>query len=466
MKPIVLYIDDDQANLDTFKRVFRFDYDVRLAPSGFEGLDIIKREPEIALIITDQRMPKMTGIEFLKEAMKLNPHPQRIILTAFTDNEALLKAINDGHVYDYVVKPWKPESLKKICDGAIEIYKERIEKIKRLKAAETKVKVLEDEIKSNHNFLTIIGAEGGLSSVMEQVRKVASTPSTVLIRGETGTGKELIARAIHDSSPRSDKPFVAVHCAALSPGVLESELFGHEKGSFTGALHAKAGRFELADEGTLFLDEIGDLPDQVQVKLLRAIQERRFERVGGVDTKEVNVRLIAATHQPLEQFVANGKFRQDLFYRLNVIPITLPALRERREDIPYLIDHFIAKFSREFGKNLKMSHEATSLLCEYDWPGNIRELQNIIERAAVLGDGELAPNDLGIDLEEAKRVVNSTVDSSVLENKDVLNAIKGEEAVNLIGALRKASGNISEAARVLNLPRSTLVHRLKKYQIL
>ncbi|MBI2342101.1 MAG: sigma-54-dependent Fis family transcriptional regulator [Deltaproteobacteria bacterium] len=456
-KPIVLYVDDDTANLETFKRSFRFDYDIKCAPSAAEGLNIVKTEKELGLIITDQRMPQMTGIEFLKEAIKLNPHPQRIILTAFTDNEALLKAIQEGHVYDYIVKPWEPKTLKEICDKAIAIYNDRIEKIKKLFASETKLQIFEEDVKSKYNFDEIIGWNDGLALVMAQVKKVAASNATVLIRGETGTGKELIARAIHNSSSRNDSAFVAVHCAALSPGILESELFGHEKGAFTGAIASKKGRFELADGGTLFLDEIGDLPEPVQVKLLRILQERNFERVGGTETKSVDVRLITATHKPLEELVKTGKFRQDLFFRLNVIPISLPPLRERTGDIKKLIDHFLVKYNKELGKNLSIEPKAYELLAKYDWPGNVRELQNIIERAVVLGEETIASDDL---------IQNFSEDSSTFDNLPLLDSIKGEEAKKIVCAMKQARGNISEAARLLGIARSTLVHRLKKYKVL
>lgn len=457
-KSIVLYVDDDQANLDTFKRAFRFDYDVRTAISGAEGIKVVGAEPELALIVTDQRMPKMTGIEFLKEALRLNPHPQRIILTAFNDNEALLKAIQEGHVYDYVVKPWEPAALKAVCDKAIAIYNDRIEKIKRLISAEAKTFALKEEIKERYDFDEIIGWNGGLANVMEQVKKVSASSATVLIRGETGTGKELIARAIHNSSPRKEESFVAVHCAALSAGVLESELFGHVKGAFTGAIADKKGRFELADGGTLFLDEIGDLPDTVQVKLLRVLQERVFERVGGVDSKKVDVRLITATHKPLEKLVETGKFRHDLFYRLNVVPLVLPPLRDRKNDIPKLIDHFFTKFSRELGKSLSFENGVLEMLYEYDWPGNVRELQNVIERVVVLGEGTISADDLSLNSTYAN--INN-VDTS-----KVFDTIKDDEAKKIISALRQAKGNISECARILELARSTLMHRLKKYKII
>ena len=313
MKKIFLYVDDDMANLQTFKRSFRFDYEVLIADSATKGLEIVKATPEIALVVTDQRMPNMKGTEFLSHTMKINPYAQRMILTAFTDLDALLKAINDGHVYDYIVKPWDYEDLKKRIDKALSIYDDKMNAIKQLMAAQTENSYLKEQILESYDFKNIIGTDGELRQVIEQIKKVSPTNATVLIRGESGTVKELIAHAIHALSKRSEEPFIKLNCAALSIGVLESELFGHEKGAFTGALAARKGRFELADKGTLFLDEIGDLLDSVQVKLLRVLQEKEFERVGGSVTKQVDVRLLAATHQPLEKLITEGKFRNRCF---------------------------------------------------------------------------------------------------------------------------------------------------------
>ncbi|MBI2340281.1 MAG: sigma-54-dependent Fis family transcriptional regulator [Deltaproteobacteria bacterium] len=464
MKPIVLYIDDDQANLDTFNRVFRFDYQVETALSGVEGLEKLKKIPDISVIVSDQRMPKMTGVEFFQEAQKVNPYPTRIMLTAFTDNEALLKAIQTGHVYDYVVKPWDKEALKKVIDKAIGLYTERIEKIKQLKVAEAKNRLLEEEVKESFNFEEIIGADGGLTGIVAQIKKIAPTNSTILIRGESGTGKELIARAIHFNSPRKGGPFVKVNCAALSPGLLESELFGHEKGAFTGATGQKVGRFELADGGTLFLDEVGDLPEPVQVKILRVLQEKEFERVGGTQTIKTDIRLIAATHQNLEKLIQEKKFREDLFFRINVIPLTVPALRERTGDIPSLARHFAEKYACDLGKKVTLTGEALKALSEYDWPGNVRELSNVIERAVVLADGETidAP-DLSQDL------VAITAMLKQLEERppaDLRSGIQQGEAQELAKIFKECRGNISLVARKLELPRSTLVHRLKKFRLI
>lgn len=465
MKALVLYVDDDQANLDTFKRAFRFDYEVLTAISAADGLKTIQATPELALIVTDQRMPGMKGTEMLAQAMQINPYAQRIVLTAFTDHEALLKAIQDGHVFDYVVKPWEPKALKETMDKAITIYLDRIEKIKDLIAAKSEAQNLKEQVLEDYNFANIVGADGALSPILDQVKKIAPTNSTVLIRGETGTVKELIAHAIHAGSLRVRRSFIKLNCAALSPGVLESELFGHEKGAFTGAATMRKGRFEMADGGTLFLDEIGDLPEMVQVKLLRVLQEHEFERVGGTATIKTDVRLVAATHQPLERLVEAKKFRQDLFYRINVIPITLPPLRERRNDIPKLVNHFFAKYCRESGKVLSLSNDAMALLSNYDWPGNVRELGNVVERAVILGEGELLPSDFSVDIDAASQDAKKVENVDLGDSTSVLDSIHEANARELSAALKKARGNVSEAARILGVARTTLIHRLKKYHL-
>jgi len=465
MKHTVLYVDDDQANLDTFKRAFRFDYEVLTAESGPEALDLVKANPEIALIVADQRMPRMKGTEFLQQVMNINSHAQRMILTAFTDLDALLDAIQKGHVYDYVVKPWEPNTLRETMNKAIAIYEDRIGRIKELVAARAKSESLSDMVRQGYDYTNIVGADGDLAPVIRIVKKVAPSDSTVLIRGETGTGKELIAHAIHAESTRADGPLIKLNCAALSSGILESELFGHEKGSFTGAVAMKRGRFEAADGGTLFLDEIGDLPDSVQVKLLRVLQEREFERVGGTETRKVDVRLIAATHQPLENLIELGRFRQDLYYRLNVVPIYVPPLRERKSDVPVLIDYFFGKYAAESGKKITMGNEAKRLLADYEWPGNVRELKNVIERAIILGEGELATEDFAIDIEAISRASKAGAIDMTGEPFSVLSQIHDDNARMLVEAIRKSNGNISETARLLGIPRSTLIYRLKKYKV-
>src|SRR4029079_10888946 len=287
-----------------------------------------------------------------REAQKVRPDAVGTILTAFTDVDVLIDAINQGQIYRYITKPWDAKEVRGLLSQAIERFHLRRDNRRLIEQLEQYTGYLNNEIHGAFDFGQIVGQSGALREVLAKVEQVAPTASTVLLRGETGTGKELVAHAIHINSPRVDKPFVRVNCAALAPGILESELFGHEKGAFTGAVARRSGRFELADGGTLFLDEVGDLPMEVQIKLLRALQEREFERVGGTETIRVDVRVVSATNRDLETMIDTGAFREDLYYRLNVFPIHLPALRERIDDLPPLVDHFIAKFSRSTGKRV------------------------------------------------------------------------------------------------------------------
>lgn len=319
----VLYVDDEKDNLDVFRFNFRKNFTIFEAQSGAEGLEILGRE-SIAVVVTDQRMPKMTGLEFLEQAVATKPGIVSIILTAYRDTEVLIQAIRMGIVYRFITKPWNSEELKSAILQAIELYHLREENERLTERLKEYAGYLDSQAHGQFDYGNIVGSSEPMRAVLQKIEKVAPTGSTVLVRGETGTGKELVAHAIHLNSPRSEGPFVRVNCAALSLGTLESELFGHEKGAFTGAVSKRLGRFELADGGTLFLDEIGDLPMEIQVKLLRILQEREFERVGGEETLTVNVRVISATHKDLESLVQEGKFRQDLYYRLNVFPIHIP----------------------------------------------------------------------------------------------------------------------------------------------
>ena len=348
----ILVVDDEPDNLDAFRFNYGKVFPLRLANSAEEALELARAE-DVAVVVTDQRMPKMTGLDLLKALRDVRPDAVGIIVTAFTDVDVLIEAINLGRIYRYVTKPWDSKELKGIIVQAIERFHLLRENRRLMGQLEQYAGVLSREAHSEFNFGAIVGDSPALREVLAKVEQVAQTAATVLLRGETGTGKEMVARAIHINSPRESRPFVRVNCAALAPGVLESELFGHEKGAFTGAMARRAGRFELADGGTLFLDEVGDVPADVQVKLLRVLQEREFERVGGVETVKVDVRVISATHRDLEALIDEGKFREDLYYRLNVFPITLPPLRDRPGDIPVLVEHFIQKFSQSTGKAVR-----------------------------------------------------------------------------------------------------------------
>ncbi|MFN7135520.1 MAG: sigma-54-dependent transcriptional regulator, partial [Myxococcales bacterium] len=354
------------------------------ATSGAAALQILA-EQEVACIVSDQRMPGMSGIEFLQAARELRRDTVNVLLTAFADLPTLTAALNGGLAYRYVSKPWSSEELGLAMRGAVERYHLLKENRRLLERLAEQNKVLQQDAAEPFNFGEIVGRAPALERVLETVKQVAPTPSTVLVRGESGVGKELIARAIHNASPRAGRAFVRVNCAALAPGVLESELFGHEKGAFTGAISRKLGRFELADGGTLFLDEIGDLAPEIQVKLLRVLQEREFERVGGTETLKVDVRVISATNRDLEAAMRDGDFREDLYYRLNVFPVNVPPLRERLEDIERLATHFVQKFAVRCGKKIEgLSTDAVEALKDYGWPGNVRELENVIERAIIL----------------------------------------------------------------------------------
>ena len=478
----ILVVDDEQDNLDTFRFNFKRSFKLLTASSGADALELLEQH-DVAVIVTDQRMPKMTGLELLQEATKRRPDAVRIILTAFTDMEVLVDAINLGHIYRYITKPFEAKVVRGVLTQAIERFSLLRENQRLMAQLQQYTGYLNREIHGAFDFGNIIGDSPALREVLAKVEQVAPTNSTVLLRGETGTGKELVAHAIHINSSREDKPFVRVNCAALAPGVLESELFGHEKGAFTGALNQRPGRFELADGGTLFLDECGDLPMEVQIKLLRALQEREFERVGGTDTIKVDVRVISATNRDLETMIEDGTFREDLYYRLNVFPITLPPLRERLEDLPPLVSHFVNKFSNKG----HMSGEgytpaALDKLRSYTWPGNVRELENIVERAMILAQGK-AIDSAHLDFGRRGHTLSSPAvqvapsvaaapsagpavggaGDSVDDARPLAQRLLESEKREIIAAVEKCNSNIAGAARLLGINRSTLYYRMRKH---
>jgi Nif-specific regulatory protein len=473
----ILIVDDEQDNVDAFRFNFKRAFTILSANSGQEALEILPHN-DVSVIVTDQRMPKMTGLELLKEAEQVRPDAVGIILTAFTDVDVLIESINLGQIYRYITKPWDAKEVRGVLTHAIERFHLVRENQKLQQQLEQYTGYLNQEIHGAFDFGNIIGQSPALREVLDRVEQVAPTGSTVLLWGETGTGKELVAHAIHINSPREDKPFVRVNCAALAPGVLESELFGHEKGAFTGAIATRPGRFELADGGTLFLDEVGDLPMEVQIKLLRALQEREFERVGGAETIKVDVRVISATNRNLEQMIEEGTFREDLYYRLNVFPINLPPLRDRAGDLPLLVDHFIQKFSRGGRTSVRScSDEALDKLGQYAWPGNVRELENIIERALILARGDRIE---ARDLDFGRRAQTATGPNAVLsangdgvpaaapapatdESKPLAERLLDEEKREIIAAVEKSNSNIAGAARMLGINRSTLYYRMRKH---
>ena len=462
----VIVVDDEPDQLQAFRLNFRKDFELHLANSGAEALEVL-RGSDAAVLLTDQRMPGMTGVEVLEQAKEIRPDTVRIVVTAFKDAASILDAVNKGDVYRYVVKPWNADEMRVTIRNAIErwaLTRENQRLVEQLRAVNA---YLEDEIREQYDWTGVVGSQGGLQKTMDEVGKVAATRSTVLIRGETGTGKELIARSIHYASPRAGKPLVKLNCAALPETLLESELFGYEKGAFTGAEKRKPGRFELADGGTIFLDEIGDVSPALQTKLLRVLQERELERVGGVETLKIDVRVIAATHRNLEQLVQEGKFREDLYFRLNVFPIQVPPLRRRQDDIPELARYFLRRNAQDNGRPFlkDFSSDAMARLVTYPWPGNVRELENVIERAVILcADGErieasdLRFLDLGAKSRPAEHQDAQATGDAPLP--DVLERIERDE---LVRAMEEAGGSKAAAARALGINRSTLYYRLRKH---
>ena len=382
----VVIVDDEPNIRRVLEAVFsKAGYRVFTAENGKQALDTVSTEPDLGVMLCDLIMPDLNGVEVLKEAKEINPQLSVVMITAHGTIRTAVDAMKLG-AFDYITKPFDMDEIKLVVKHAQEMS--------QLLAENTQLK---QELKSRFGFDEIIGKCKKMQEVYKLIERVASSNATVLIRGESGTGKELVARAIHYSSPRSGKPFIGVSCAALPETLLESELFGYEKGAFTGAVSQKAGRFELAHKGTLFLDEIAELSPAMQVKLLRVVQERELERIGGTKTISVDVRLVAATNRELEPAVADGIFRADLYYRLQVIQVFLPPLRERKEDMPSLVEHFIQKSNEQNGRNIKfVTPEAMEMLGAHSWPGNIRELENAIERGVVLADAnsELITPDL------------------------------------------------------------------------
>ena len=418
-------------------------FEVTAAANGEEALELFRQEP-VELILTDQRMPNRSGLELLTAARAIHPEIAVIVMTAYGNIETAVEAMKAG-ADDYLTKPLHLEELlhkiQRICERH-RLYAENQE----LRAA----------LESRHRIEGIIGDSGQMMEVISLVRRVAASEATALIRGESGTGKELIAKAIHYAGPRATRALIRVNCAALPEALLESELFGHEKGAFTGAVAARKGRFELADGGTLFLDEIGDLPLHLQAKLLRVLQEKEFERVGSNQTLKVNVRILSATHRDLEALIKSGRFREDLYYRLNVVTLVVPPLRERRQDIPALMDHFLTHFAEKNGKAIRgFTLDARQVLLRYDYPGNVRELENLIERAVVLTRSDvIGRGDLPLTLEESEERI---------DKENLTAAVEGLERRMIKEALARAGGIQTRAADLLGITERALRYKLKKY---
>jgi two-component system NtrC family response regulator len=451
----ILIVDDEKNYPLILAAVLQEEgYETLTANSGQETLKII-RNSDVDLVLTDMKMPGMDGIELLEKIKSKDPDLPVIMMTAHGTVEKAVEAMQKG-AYNYILKPFDNERMILYVKKANAMYRV-IKENRRLRK----------DIESRYHFGNIIGRSKAMRDIFEMIRKVAPSSATILIEGDSGTGKELVAKSIHYNSPRRNKPFIAVNCIALVENLLESELFGHEKGAFTGAIAMKKGRFELADGGTLFLDEIGELPSNLQVKLLRVLQDKMFERVGGVKPISVDIRLIAATNKILKEEVNEGRFREDLFFRLNVIHIGLPLLKQRQEDIFLLMDHFIEKYAKERKSDVPVvgiSQEVGRLFFEYNWPGNVRELENVIERAMILCPGNT------IELSDVPKEFKEHIDNTQFFENIPMDA-KLDETLALIErnmierALKLVSNVQSNAAELLGIGKSGLNKKIKKYGI-
>ena len=451
----ILIVDDDQGMREFLEILLaREGYDVTLASGGKEAIGLC-RKYKFDLVITDLKMPKVDGIDVLKTIREISPETMVILITAFASGETALAAMKEG-AHDYLEKNFDVEDLKTVIKDALS-----------KKGVKEEDAVFMKDVEVALSFGNMIGKSKGMLKVYSLVKKVADTIANILITGESGTGKELVARAIHENSSRKDKSFVVINCGGIPENLLESELFGYMKGSFSGATADKAGLFEVAHKGTIFLDEIGELPPFLQVKLLRVVQEKTFRRIGGAEDIKVDVRIISATNQDLEQKVKNGAFREDLYYRLNVIPVKIPPLRERNEDIPLLTSYFIEKYSKEFKKEIKkISPYALQLLMQHSFPGNVRELENIIERSValettniILPENLVMPGAGGID-EDAG--LSAGIPDEGVNLNDELAKI---ERLLIKKALQKTNGSKTKAAKLLNVSFDSLRYRLEKLDL-
>ena len=444
----VYYVDDEEENLRALQRLLRGSCELRIQSDPKLALEELRENPADVLI-SDQRMPGMAGVDLLARASSDRSARLGMLLTAFADMEVLVDAVNRGLIFRYLSKPIREFDLRHALDEASEKLRLLDENESLLRRLEQTNEYLREEIRENHADSLLENPPAGLALACSVARKVSATASTVLLRGESGVGKEVFARAIHEASPRAKMPFIRVNCGALTESLLESELFGHEKGAFTGSIGRKIGKFEAADGGTLFLDEIGDVSAKLQVNLLRALQEKEFERVGGNETLKVDVRVIAATHQPLESMIEEKRFREDLFFRLNVFPIHIPPLRERIADLPQLTEALLIRIHRRLGIATKtLTKDALEKLKGYDWPGNVRELENVLERALILAPtGAIGAEDIVLDALDASA-------SSDAASELTIESIRA--------ALEAAKGNKVEAARRLGVKRPTLYYHLKR----
>ncbi len=458
MFSILIIEDDDTLRLGITQVLKKMGYRVYEASGAPKGIDLFKRYHH-DLVITDYKMEPINGLEVLKHIKSKYIETEVIIITAYGTPEIMMEAEKLG-ASEFIFKPFPMEELEVRVKKTLKLIDERKERLR----FKDEIKYLREELGEHQSSREIIGKSDIMESIFQKIQKIAPTDSSVLIYGESGTGKELVARAIHFNSKRKHKPFRKVNCGALAKGILESELFGHEKGAFTGAISKKLGRFELAHTGSIFLDEIGEVPLEVQVKLLRVLQEKEFERVGGEKTIIVDVRIIAATNKNLKKEVEKKNFREDLFYRLHIIPIELPPLRDRMDDIPELVDYFIEKLKSELGKpNLKIQPDILNIFMNYNWPGNIRELENVLERAAVLCDNGIITTK---DIPSLEDENEESIMKIELKPLDFNSNIAKLEFELISRAMKNAENNKTEAAKLLGIKTSTLYYKMEKYNLL
>jgi two-component system NtrC family response regulator len=454
LKPKILVIDDDTS----LRRVLEYNlqeagYEVVTSASGEEGMRLFVEETP-GLVITDMKMPGMDGMQVLNAVKERSPEALVIIITAFGTVDVAVEAMKAG-AYDYITKPFNRDELRLTVARALQ-----------LRGLTAENRRLKDELSDKADYRTIVGTSKGMERVFEVVRKVADTEASVLITGESGTGKELVARSIHHHSSRCNGPFVAINCAAIPRDLLESELFGHVKGAFTGAIKDKAGKFQLADGGTLFLDEVGELPLELQPKLLRALQEKTVEPVGGTTPFKLDVRVVAATNLDIDKALADASFREDLYYRLAVIPIHLPPLRERREDIALLLRYFCSKHG---ANSVIFDMDVMATLTSYRWPGNVRELENLVERLLIMRSGDTISTE---DLPDKMRTSDGVLPGTPSNTQSVINLPEGGYSLEqlerevVVAALERNMWNQTAAAKFLRIPRHTLIYRMEKYGII
>ena len=444
----ILVVDDEIKMRRVLQMILQKEgYEIVTSKDGREALQKVEEE-NFDLVLTDMKMPGLSGIDLLKKIRESDKEIPVIMITAYGTVETAVKAMKEG-AYDYLLKPFEKDEMKIIVANAL-----------KMKTLVRENRYLRGELEEKYKLDNVIGKSSQMQEIYKILREVANTKATVLIQGETGTGKTLVARALHFNSSGKEKPFIHVNCAALPEGLLESELFGHVKGAFTDAVANKPGKFELANAGTIFLDEIVELSPMLQVKLLRVLQEKEFEQVGGIKTIKIDVRVIAATNRDIKKALEGGLLREDLYYRLNVISINIPPLREHKEDIPLLVEYFLQKFNRESGKNIKgVSPRAMDMLTNYNWPDNVREVENVIERAVILGSkNTLLPESLPLHLkkESDKMEIHIPPEGIALE--------KVEKSL-IREALKMTKGNQSRAAKLLDISRNTLRYRIRKFGI-